>query len=76
MNRDFVHALLTMYAARHIRDGLTCQDIANRIGRSERWVSRRLLGLVRLKLEEVADLAAAMDGELELVVVEKGRRPA
>lgn len=46
--------------AEMIRQGLTQEDLAERLGRSQQWVSRRITGRTPVDAADVEQIAAAL----------------
>ena len=51
-------------------EGMTQADLAARLGRDTGWVSRKLSGPSNLTLRTFGDLADALDGEVEIKLVD------
>jgi transcriptional regulator with XRE-family HTH domain len=57
-------------------EGMSQADLAEKLGRDTRWLSRRLKGPGNITLKTLGRMAEALDGEVEIVVRERVSRPA
>lgn len=61
MSETLVDRVLLRIQVEMLRRGLTNTEVANRIGVSDMWVSRRLNGKTEMHVSDLEKLAAALD---------------